>query len=256
MTTPLDSSSPVAPLPADVNNSPALRPMRYWPVVVLLAGFWAFQFIAQEIEMPTLVRFVTRIAVSALVALGFAVWWFLNRRFSRRERFAWFGGTLAALLGAGFFCHPTFGIFGMLFFGLPWLLTAATAWLLVARNQSLARVRRGLLVVLLVVPASFTLMRSDGLSGEQQSQVRWRWSATAEELFLRERARSVASKKAPGGGGAAAGEADPVQLQPGDWPGFRGPAGNGEVRGLEIDANWNSAPPRVVWRQRVGPAWS
>jgi hypothetical protein len=48
----------------------------------------------------------------------------------------------------------------------------------------------------------------------------------------------------------------PLALEPGDWPRFRGPAGNGEVHGVEIATDWKSKPPRLVWRQRIGPAWS
>src|SRR5207249_851641 len=111
------------------------------------------------------------------------------------------------------------------------------------------------LAVLSVVPVSFTTMRMDGLTGEQQSQVRWRWSPSAEELFLVERARSHAEPaQQPARSDSDSGDVEALQLQPGDWPGFRGPTGNGEVRDLEINANWNATPPRLVWRQRIGPA--
>ncbi len=42
----------------------------------------------------------------------------------------------------------------------------------------------------------------------------------------------------------------------GDWPGFRGPNSDGTVRGLTIETNWRTSPPRPVWEHRVGPAWS
>jgi outer membrane protein assembly factor BamB len=253
-----DTTGPVpAPSPAG-SETAAARRMRFWPVLTLLAAFWGFQFLSQGIEMATLVRFLSRIAVSLLVAVGFSVWWFLNRNFSRRERIAWFAGTLAVLAVAGFLCHASFGLFGMLFFGLPCILTIATAWLVISRNQPRARQRLGLAIILVLVSASFTLLRSDGLSGEQQTTVRWRWSPTAEELFLSERASSRAAS------GAATADLDETTdgssaappVQPDDWPGFRGPVGNGEVRGIEIATDWNSAAPRRLWRQRVGPAWS
>jgi hypothetical protein len=31
------------------------------------------------------------------------------------------------------------------------------------------------------------------------------------------------------------------------------PPGNGEVRGLEVSPDWNSAPPQLICRQRIGP---
>lgn len=146
----------------------------------------------------------------------------------------------------------------MLFFGLPCLMTVATAWLLASRQKPLLKRRLGLIAVLLVVSASFTLVRMDGLSGEQESLVCWRWRPSAEDLFLAERAKAhaSASSQASGGGDANANHVDALQVQPGDWPAFRGPAGDGEVRDVEINSDWNSHPPRLVWRQRIGPAWS
>ena len=43
---------------------------------------------------------------------------------------------------------------------------------------------------------------------------------------------------------------------PGDWTDFRGPGRRGEARGLKIATDWESHPPKQVWRQRIGPAWS
>jgi outer membrane protein assembly factor BamB len=234
------------------------RPVRFWPVVALLAAFWLFSILSPHVEMATLVRFLSRIAGSLFVAFGFSAWWFFNRHFSLRERFAWFAGTLAVLTAAGFACHRSFGVFGMLFFGLPCILSVAIFWLLLARKQPLTRQRLGLFIILVLVAASFTLLRTDGLSGEQQTTVRWRWTPTAEELFLREREQSRAPSGSPSSAtrGAIGDDAEAPTVQPGDWPRFRGPHGNAEVRGINLATNWDSTAPRLIWQQRVGPAWS
>ena len=45
-------------------------------------------------------------------------------------------------------------------------------------------------------------------------------------------------------------------LQPGDWPGFRGANRDGAVHDVQIATNWNEKPPRLLWKRRIGPAWS
>src|SRR5262249_16538707 len=82
---------------------------------------------------------------------------------------------------------------------------------------------------------------------------RWRWNPTAEDRFLaglpKRAGEEAGSPSSPAHGWHPT-------LTPGDWTGYRGPDRDGVVRGVTIAGDWDTDPPRLLWRQPVGPAWS
>jgi outer membrane protein assembly factor BamB len=240
--------SPVAP----PNSAPAaaLPALRLWPAVTVVSLWWAFSLVSPAIELTTFVRFLSRIAVTALAILLFSVWWWTNRRIRLRDRALLFLGVVVGAIVVGQFCDPSVGGWGLFFFAVPVVLTVWTAWMLLAKAASF-RPQPGLLLAVTLTWLCFAFIRTDGLSGEQHTDVRWRWSKTAEEQFLAELAERDDHPES-----AALRSQSVVSLRPGDWPGFRGPNRDSVVQGGRIRTDWDTAPPRQVWRHRVGPAWS
>jgi outer membrane protein assembly factor BamB len=215
---------------------------------VLVGLFWVCALVARSLELATFVRFLSSIALCALLLVAFIIWWLANRRIGRRERWLGFGAAVAWGVVASLLCRQTFGAIGLLLMALPFVFTTWTAWLLLTRRASPVSRSVGLVTVLALTWGSFTLIRMDGLSGEQVPVYRWRWSPTAEDLYVRTAALPDAAASEPR-------STVPV-VGPGDWPGFRGPDRDGVVAGLRIATDWQAAPPQRVWRRRVGPAWS
>jgi outer membrane protein assembly factor BamB len=229
---------------------------RYWPAVVLVGLYWAYHLLCRQFELDMFVLFVSRMAVTALVVLVFPIWWLTNRRVKRGDRWLAAAVALFAMIAAAVLAVPN-SIGGMVLMGLPWAYTAATAWLLVARRAAPPAWRLGLIVAICLPFALLTLLRWEGLSGDQRSQLRWRWEPTAEERFLdaRVRARGDASANQTVARAEAL-DAGPVVADARDWTQFRGRDRDGVVPDAEIGTDWRAHPPRLIWRQRVGPAWS
>ena len=226
------------------------RPRLLWPVAVA-ALFWAGFFLIRQFELPYFVLFIYSMASAGLLVLLFFAWWWTRRSIPLTSRALGF----LAVLGTGALalplCDKSVGLFGLLFSGLPTVLTAWTIWMLVARQLGLSYMRLGALVVMALAWVPFTLQRIDGVSGDLHADIHWRWSPSAEDLFKAEMAAHETTRPAA----TVAAGWNPA-VAPTDWIEFRGPARDGVLHGVKIPTNWNEQPPRLKWRRRVGPAWS
>jgi outer membrane protein assembly factor BamB len=213
---------------------------------VLVGLFWTYRIALDLLEPPLFVRFLCELAGVGLLAVLFAAWWLTNGRIGRAERWGVLAAAVAGGVGSALLSDKV-GLIAWLLMSLPWALTAWAVGLLVGARVS-ARARRvGLLVALGLTWGAFLLLRFEGLNGDGQAIIRWRWTPSAEDRYRAE----LAQREAGEATGAGA-----VVLRPGDWPGFRGPDRDGVVRGVRVATDWQASPPRLLWRQRVGPGWS
>jgi outer membrane protein assembly factor BamB len=179
------------------------------------------------------------------------IWWLFASRLPWAQRGVGLLVCLAA--GAASFAayHSSFGGFGLLLYALPTVTTAWVLWLVLTPFLRWPVRFAGLLVVFVLAWGYFTLVRFEGVDGDFSAAFQYRWQPTAEERFLVE----TAGRRTGEGSGAGV-AASSLSLQPGDWPGFRGPERDGRLTGVRIAADWKQSPPRLVWKHRVGPGWS
>jgi outer membrane protein assembly factor BamB len=229
------------------------KAVRLWPALVLLALYWVAHFIVDPLQKPYFVGFLFNLGSAALLALLCLVWWWTNRRISLRDRLY---GSLLIIFGGLIvepFCHESIGWWGLLMTGLPVVLTAWALWTIMTRKFPPSWRRLGSVFVVALAWGFFTLVRIDGFDSSLRADLHWRWHPSAEELFLATRTHTA--KSAPDSQPShRAGEV--ISLRPGDWPAFRGPDREGVIRGVAIATDWDTAPPQLLWRQRIGPAWS
>lgn len=225
------------------------RPFRVWPAVVLAILYWSWILGSQRLELPIFGRFLGQLAASALFLVLFLAWWWTRRGVPRRTRAAATGILVLGWLIVGIFAHPSMGGASTLMGPLGGVLTIWAAALALGRRVFPARGQAVLLLVIALAWVPYLLLRVDDLTGALQGRLRPRWAPVPEQAFLQERAaRGPAAPPAPAG--------PSVVLVPGDWPAYRGPGRDGVVRGETVATDWKDRPPKLVWRKRVGPAWS
>lgn len=121
---------------------------------------------------------------------------------------------------------------------LWWMLFSRARW----RNRWL-----GLALVAGFIGLGLALFRIRGVSGDLVPiwEPRWTRSAPARS----ERAAGSAAATPPGSGAVTI-------RSTGSFPQFLGPQRNAVLPGPVLATNWSDHPPRILWRQPVGAAWS
>jgi outer membrane protein assembly factor BamB len=234
------------------------------------------------------------------IGLGLVVlmWWLFFSRARWSDRLI----AIAALIAAAFATYPLLhvsiqnGYMGRMFpiFVVPGLSLALVAWAALSRGLA-DTPRRAMLVGCAAVACSgYLLIRTDGITGDGDSLLRWRWTKTHEEILLAASPSAVptpppvsearvappAADKPPSPTGtsspatptapavapvsikpdvpppAATTPVDDVDATPALWPGFRGSQRDGIVRGVQIETDWTQNPPSEIWRRQIGPGWS
>jgi outer membrane protein assembly factor BamB len=221
-----------------------------WVGPAAVAVIWSISLAGWLLDIQSFAWFLVTFAISMAMTLLFLGWWFTRRSFTWGQRFLVFAvafgmGILIRLLSFHTIVQPAY----LLFFALPVVLTVWAVWVLATRGRETRARSAGLIAFLVLAWSAFLLVRVPGFQGNLRADVHWRWTPTSEEMYLAQRhAEMTAPATQPIG--------RPLELRPGDWPGFRGPGRDSVVHHLRINLDWSQSPPKVLWRQRVGPAWS
>ena len=225
-----------------------IRPLRVWPVILLLLLLWGLRIgggLADEMSFGVmLARFMGPLGLSGLIVL----WWILLSRALVREKLI---GTVVLTAIAGvttILADKTIMGFGTMIFAIPWGISAFAVAAICLRSHYPARTMVALLAALIGF-GYWDLIRTDEIRGDFQTVQRWRWEPTPEDQFM----ETLASR--PSSSAAATTSADQPLAEP-DWPAFRGHDRRGEQSGIVLEEDWDAARPTEIWRIPVGPGWS
>ncbi|MBT6660995.1 MAG: PQQ-like beta-propeller repeat protein [Verrucomicrobia bacterium] len=171
-------------------NTPHPKPTRWWPAVVIIAGFalalaviWAT---GSDNQQYRVLRTLTAISVSTLLIVAWALFF---SRLLKRTRLLIFGGLVGAAL-----------LFSVSF-------------------------------------------RFSQFSGNMVPIFEWRWA---------KRTLPTADGQAP----KPTGEPAAHPLAKLSFPQFLGPNRDCKIPGPNLATDWDATPPKKLWRQPIGAAWS
>jgi outer membrane protein assembly factor BamB len=261
---------------------PGSTALRLWPGVVAAVLLVLVRFV-----VPAFVPGSGGAAMMGGLAAGLAVliWWLFFSRAPWADRIGAILLMALAIAATSLVVHPSIanGMMGLMLpvFAIPLVTLALVVSVAAGRHLSNGSRRASMSVAILLACAVMTVVRTDGITGDGESDLHWRWTPTPEELLLAQTASgsgeaspdepaapapvpTAAAKPAPPSAPVPAPAVEEpavltdsaVMKTDADWPGFRGPARDGVVHGVQIETDWSVSPPVEMWRRPVGPGWS
>jgi outer membrane protein assembly factor BamB len=222
------------------------KPIRLWPGVVGALLIALVMFVMPFVVAGSGGTALIGGAVGTLVVL---LWWLFFSRASWAERLGALVLMVPAAMVARRIVHVSVANAGMgrlhYFFVVPLMFVGLVAAVAAARRLPRGPRLAALAAGILLAGGALALVRTGGVTGDATVDFHWRWTPTPEEKLL-----------AQGGDEPVAPAAPPTSDRTADWPGFRGAARDGVVRGVEIQTDWTASPPKEMWRRPVGPGWS
>jgi outer membrane protein assembly factor BamB len=235
---------------SDTGSMRSTSALRVWPAVAMLVVFWAFLYGNHTVDMSMFARFISRMAGLGALLLCFLTWWLTRSSIRWRDRLLAIVIAIAIGVGMRFLLDESIDGFRLFLGALPWVVTAWVAWVGVAKWLSPTVQRAGFCVVMALMFGYFALLRFDGLDAAQRSEFSWRWTPTKEQQFLADYTSPVSADM------TGTDEARPWNPQPDDCLEYRGPNRDGVIPSIELETDWKSRPPKLLWREKAGPCWS
>jgi outer membrane protein assembly factor BamB len=228
-----------------MNEATPRKPLRLWPGVVAVVLLLLTRFGLKAV-IPGFRGFYLGMMWTFGAILAVVLWWAFFSRVRWFERLGAIVLMIVGLFGAWQLRHESMGPLWLIGYAVPGLCLALVAGAALGRGLAAGPRRATMAATLLLACGVWTLVRTEGITGDHAAEFGWRWTKSPEERLLAQAKTSTAPlPAAPAGPKTGA-----------DWPGFRGSSRDGTVTGVRIGTDWAASPPVELWRRPIGPAWS
>ncbi len=171
------------------------RPLRLWPGLVIVLAQALLVIARTQITITSLPVMMAIFYGPTIGMILLLVWWLALSRASWFDRLLIPLAFVIAGISTFLLCDPSFH-FGLMMYAIPAVSTLWVLWLLVSQFLPWSVRRLGLLMVFVIGWSFFLLLRMEGVDGSFSPELSWRWSATAEDLYMAER---IAGRQSTGG---------------------------------------------------------
>ncbi len=166
----------------------ARKPLRLWPgVLIVVLQSLAFWVVPRFLPNGP-VGMYAFLAGAALGTLAALVWWAFFSRAPHLERWGALVLMVLAIVGTQRLLHPSVAGTGrgmlFYFYVLPVLCLAFVLGVAASRRFSAGPRRAVMAASILLACGVFTLVRSEGVNGDGEPQLAWRWAPSPEERLL------------------------------------------------------------------------
>lgn len=234
----------------DVAETPIERPpLNMKPAVIIVALLGAVVTLPGMIVPLTMIHFTSMQFGPILGALAIAIWWLTSPAYPWRTRWRSLAVAVVTMVALIWASHSSLRIL-LLIYGLPIALTILVAGLLVTRGMAWPSRRIYAWTAFAITFLAALFVRVGTIDAAFKFSLIPRWIPTAEDEFL-----ATINANAPKFADVKTYDL-PMLPADDDWAEFRGPRRDGIVRGVSMSTDWESNPPRELWRKPVGPAWS
>ena len=174
------------------------KPLRVWPGVAAVIVQWIGWFV-----VPVVLPDAGMAGMLAAIAMTLAiiVWWLFFSRAPWAERIGAIVLMVVGIAATSRLVHESIsnGMMGFMFYmyAIPVLCLALVIWAVAARRLSAAPRRSWMLASILLACGVFTTIRTEGMDGDGESDLHWRWTPTTEQRLLAQ-AADPATVSSPG----------------------------------------------------------
>jgi outer membrane protein assembly factor BamB len=210
--------------------------------LMILAVPVAYRFAHQSVTTAAMGNLLMILSIPAMT-LALVVWAVASQRLSSGRRRAWMAVAIS-LACASLGLVRIGGVSGDGVFDIHW------RWTPTPEDRLLARVGNEPLTA---APTAAATPTEKPAPPEPIAPA----PATASPVPAVVKAPATKESAAPA---TAATTAAPVvserEFKRAEWPGFRGPGRDSNIRGVRIETDWDHTPPVALWHKPIGPGWS